>query len=81
LLLGLGHAAFATGRFGDAEGRFQEVLDRYPQSDAAPEALYWRGVSRYKESNDASALGETARAFTERYRDSPWAKKASVWAK
>jgi TolA-binding protein len=55
------------------------VLDRFPATDAAPEAQYWRGVTRYKATNDAAALGETARAFKERYADSTWARKASIW--
>ena len=80
LLLGLGHATFAAQNWKEAEKRFGEVLEKYPDSDAAAEALYWKGVSRYKESGDGSALAETARAFQDRYTASPWAKKASVWA-
>jgi hypothetical protein len=81
LTLGLGHSAFARQDWKEAERRFREVVDRYPDSEAAPEAQYWAGVSRYKATNDPSALGETARAFTQRYQDSSWAKKASVWAR
>jgi len=80
LLLGLGHAAFARDKFDEAEAKFREVADAYPTSDSAAEALYWAGVSRYKGTGDAGALAATARAFAERYRDTPWAKKASVWA-
>jgi len=79
LLLGLGHAAFAAQNWSEAQRRFGEVLEKFPDSDAAPEALYWKGAARYKETNDGSALGETARAFRTRYTDSTWAKKASVW--
>src|SRR5207247_1633210 len=79
LTLGLGHAAFKAGDFASAEQRFREVVDQYPNSDAAPEALYWAGVSRYKASSDASALADTARSFREKYQDSSWAKRASVW--
>ena len=81
LILGLGHAAFAESRFAEAEQRFNDVVEQHPESDAAAEALYWKGVSRYKATGDASALGATATAFSQRYRDTPWAKKASVWAK
>ena len=81
LTLGLGHSAFARGEFREAERRFGELVDRFPSSESAPEALYWAGVSRYKATNDGSALPETARQFTQRYQDSSWAKKASVWAK
>ena len=80
LMLGVGHAAFAEGRFGDAESRFAQVVEQFPNADAAPEAQYWKGVSRYKATGDASALAATAREFAERYRDTSWAKKASVWA-
>ena len=80
LLLGVGHAAFGRGKFADAERRFREIVDAHPDADAAAEAQYWAGVSKYKATNDPSALAETARAFSQRYRDTPWAKKASVWA-
>ena len=79
LTLGLGKTAFKAKQWQDAERRFREVVDRYPKSDAAAEALYWAGVSRYKGSGDASALAQTAAAFATRYQESPWAKKSSIW--
>lgn len=81
LALGLAQSAFARQQFADAERRFREVIERFPRSEAAPEALYWAGVARYKATNDASALAQTAEAFVHRYQDSSWAKKASVWRK
>lgn len=80
LRLGAAHVAFAEQRFDDAEQRFRSLVDESPDSDAAPEALYWTGVSKYKGSGDAAALGATAKAFKERYADSSWAKKSSIWA-
>lgn len=79
LTLGLGHIARAEQEWGRAEEAYREVLDRLPATDAAAEAQYWLGVTRYKATNDAAALGETARAFKEKYSDSTWAKKASIW--
>jgi len=79
LKLGLAKSAFQRGRFDDAERRFRQVVTDHPQSEAAPEALYWAGVSRYKGTGDASALAETAQAFTNSYADTTWAKKSSVW--
>ena len=81
LSLGLAKMAFHRQEWKEAQRRFREVVDRYPDSDAAPEALYWAGVARYKENGDADALAETAEAFAGRYEDTSWAKKASVWAK
>ena len=79
LTLGLGKMAFDAKRYDEAERHYREVVERYPDADAAPEALYWAGVSRYKANGDGAALAETAKAFDNRYRDSTWATKASVW--
>jgi len=80
LMLGLAHIAFKREIWDEAERRLREVVEQFPNSDAAPEALYWAGVARYKANGKPDALRDTARAFGERYQDSSWAKKASVWA-
>ena len=77
--LGLGHLAFHAGDWGDAERRFRAIIGQYPTTEAAPEAQYWAGVSRYKASGDGAELTATARAFDQRYQGTVWAKKASVW--
>ena len=79
LILGRGKIAFQEKKWDDAIKLFRRVYEELPESDAAAEALYWTGVSRYKSTNDATALKETARAFSTRYADSTWAKKASIW--
>ena len=79
ILLGLGKSAFARGDFADAERRYREIADKYPSTDAGPEALYWAGVARYKATNDPAALAQTAASFKQRYQETSWAKKASVW--
>jgi hypothetical protein len=80
LRLGLAHAAFRANRFEESERRFREIMDQFPDTEAAAEAQYWAGVSVYKRSNDAAALKKTAEAFQKRYGDTEWAKKASVWS-
>ena len=80
LMLGRAHMDFKQSKWADAEKRFREIVDKLQKSEAAPEALYWAGVSRYKASGDNTALKETAKAFTQRYTNSSWAKKASIWA-
>lgn len=78
LKLGLAHAARARGDFADAEKRYRELSTG--SDEVAAESLYWAGVSRYKATNDASALTDTAKAFRSKFTDSPWAKKSSVWS-
>jgi hypothetical protein len=80
LMLGLGHEAFERRDWKEAQRRFRQVLETDPRGDAAPEALYWAGVSRYKETQNNTALVETARALAERFSGASWTKKASIWA-
>ena len=79
LALGVAKAAFARKDYVTAERLYREVIDRYAKTDAAPEAQYWAGVSRYRATNDPSALKDTAKAFADRYKESTWATKASIW--
>jgi len=80
LEVGLAKSAFAHEQWEKAERRYRGIVQRFPKSEAAPEAVYWAGVSKYKASGDAGALKETAREMKERYPESSWAKKASVWS-
>jgi TolA-binding protein len=77
--LGAAKAAFARKDYEKAESLFRGVVRDYADTDAGPEAHYWAGVSRYRATNDPQALADTAKAFRERFQDSTWAKKASVW--
>ena len=79
LMLGRAQIAFAQQQWGDAEKRFREIVEKFPNTDAGPEALYWAGVSQYKGTNNNAFLKNTASAFKDRYQDTTWAKKASVW--
>ncbi len=79
LELGLARLAFLRKQWDEAERRYAAVAGSYAQSSAAPEAVYWRFVSRYKGTKDAAALREAATTLTHSYPGSPWAMKASVW--
>ena len=79
LELGLGKLHFQHQNYGEAEEHLRTVCESFPHAGAAPEACYWAGVSAYKRSNEARHLGSTATALKERYPESEWARKASVW--
>jgi hypothetical protein len=79
LMLGAAQAAFKRNDYVTAERLFREATERYPQTDAAPEAIYWAGVSKYRAANDPGALKQTAAALSEWYPASTWTKKAAVW--
>jgi TolA-binding protein len=80
LELGLARVAFMNKHWADAERMYAQVVERYPDSKAAPEAIYWKGVSRYKQTNDHHVLGEVPEQLKGKYADSVWALKASVWS-
>jgi hypothetical protein len=79
LELGLGKIEFHEEHFREAEKKFRAVCDGYPASGGAPEACYWAGVAAYKESHDPQHLGSAGAMLQQRYPDSEWARKASVW--
>jgi hypothetical protein len=45
LELGLGHIAVNRKKWNEAERVFSRVVDEHPETEAAPEALYWNGVA------------------------------------
>jgi hypothetical protein len=79
LELGLARVAFMSKNFAEAERRYAAVVDKYPESKSAPEALCWKGVSHYKATNDHTILGELPGQFQEKYPDSVWAQKTIAW--
>jgi TolA-binding protein len=79
LQLGLAKAAFSRGQFAEAEGLFRAVVDQHPKSEAAPEAVYWAGVSAYKATGKPESLGRAGAELQQKYPESTWAKKGSVW--
>jgi TolA-binding protein len=79
LEMGLARVAFMRKDLPDAERRYAEIVERYPDSKFAPEAVYWQGVCHYKATNDHTVLAKVASTFTEKYQDSVWALKSLPW--
>ncbi|HEX2329908.1 MAG TPA: tetratricopeptide repeat protein [Candidatus Angelobacter sp.] len=80
LLLGLARVSFMQKKWSDAEKLYAEVLEKYPNTKAAPDAVYWKAVSQYKATNDHHVLGEVRKTLEQRYPGSVAAKKAIPWA-
>jgi TolA-binding protein len=79
LQLGLGKAAFSGGRFPEAKRSFDQVVSKYSETGAAAEALYWSVVSAYKDSHNRDLLRQGGVELRDKYPQSDWAKRASVW--
>ncbi len=79
LELGMAKTAFSRGQYSDAQRAFQALAERYPKSEAAPEAVYWTAVSGYKATGKAEFLKDGGARLRDQYPQSDWAKKGSVW--
>jgi len=80
LMLATGLADFHLGRLNDAIGEFEQLIEKYPKSEFVPEAEYFLGVSKFKKDGDMTALADICTTLTDKYPDSVWAKKGSIWA-
>lgn len=78
--LSRGLSEFHRNRFREAESAFGWIIDHEPESELAPEARYYMGVSLYKESGDPTHLSRTWDAMSRRYPGNYWTKKASAWS-
>ena len=80
LEMGLGRVAFMHKQWAGAEKAYAGVAENYPDTALAPEAIYWRGVSRYKATNDHIVLGEVAKELGEKYTGNEWTLKSVPWS-
>lgn len=78
--MGLARIASMHKQWSDAEQRYSQIIERYAHTAAAPEAVYWTGVSRYKRTHDHTVLGAIPEDLGENYPESIWTKKASAWS-
>lgn len=79
LEIGLGRVAFMNKKWADAEKAYAAVAESYVDTTAAPEAIYWRGVSHYKATNDHTVLGEVAKELGQKYPGNEWTLKSLPW--
>jgi len=75
-LLGIGKYHFDNDRYREALTFFEKAAADYPLSDSAAEAIFLRGVSRYKNTGDPMPLKEAYEDLRSQYPDSEWAKRA-----
>lgn len=76
LLLGIGKSHFENERFDEAIAAFEKILKEYPKSNSAPEAIYLRGVARYKSTHQPKPLREAYDKLAAEYPSSEWAHRA-----
>jgi len=79
LLLGVAKVYFNAKKYDAAKLHLEKILEKHPQSDAAPEAMYFLGVNQLKWKNDPKALRKAFESLKEKYPGSSWVEKASPY--
>jgi tetratricopeptide (TPR) repeat protein len=76
LMLGIGKVHFDAERIGEALKYFENIVKEFPRSDSTAEALYFKGVSEYKNTHDAKPLKMAYERLQAEYPTSMWTKRA-----
>ena len=80
LEMGVARVAFMHKKFADAQKLYEQIIERFGDLALAAEASYWFAVSKYKATNDHSALGEVAKELSEKHPGDEWTLKSDPWA-
>lgn len=75
--LAIGKIRFGQGRWAEAESILLDTAERHAATEAAPEALYWVGASRYQRERKPDGIRAAWQDVARRWPGSPWAIRAS----
>ena len=67
LILGRGRMHFDDKELDNAMTMFDILSEEYPESDSAPQALYFTGVCKYKLNDEAAPLKQAYELIRTRY--------------
>jgi len=76
LELGLAKADFDSHNLEGCKRRLSRILEGFPQSTSAAEAVFLLGVTSYKLSSQTGPLKEAYQTLQEKYPESEWTKRA-----
>ncbi|MBI4596183.1 MAG: tetratricopeptide repeat protein [Candidatus Tectomicrobia bacterium] len=76
LLLGMAKVHFDQDRFDEAMLRLEKLLSDFPRSKSAPEAIYLRGVCKYKSTHEAAPLKAAYEKLQAEFPSDEWTQRA-----
>lgn len=77
--LGIAKVRLDAEEYDTAMIPLKNIIETYPKSEAAPEALYFRGVTLYKQEQNPGKLKEAYEKLLSDYPDSAWTKRAQPY--
>ncbi|HEX9883116.1 MAG TPA: thioredoxin fold domain-containing protein [Desulfobaccales bacterium] len=78
-LVGKARWYFDAGQLTEARATLEEVLDRCSHSHVAPEAIFFLGVAKYKQTHDPKPLRAAYDELMANYPQSEWTKRADPY--
>jgi hypothetical protein len=79
LMLGMAKSQFDREQFTEAIATIDTLLKNHAKSDAAPEAIYYLGVSQYKSTKNPEPLKVAYTRLKSEYPQSEWTKRAQPY--
>jgi len=79
MLLGIAKVQLSKGEFDAANVQLKRLIERYPESSAVPEAMYFSGVNFYKQTNDPAQLKTAYEKLNIQYPGNSWTKRAAPY--
>ena len=73
-----GHYFLRGKQYAEAGPLFKSVFEQHPRSQFAPEALYYRGVSRYLDSHKVDELKEDWIMLQRFYPQNAWSLRSNI---
>jgi outer membrane protein assembly factor BamD (BamD/ComL family) len=80
LMLGIAKCHFDQSKFQEAIAMLDRLLKEYPKSDAAPEAIYLRGVPEFQTTHHAEPLKKAYERLKSEFPSSEWVKRAKPYS-
>lgn len=80
LLLGMGKLRLAGDGFEECRQFLGRLLDEYPRSEFAPEAVYYSGINLFRQTYDPGELGAMYQRLQREYPASGWCNRASPYS-
>ena len=74
-----GLAAYRDANLKQAAEIFDQVVNDFPSSHVTPEAIWFRGISRFQIEGDPAVLKAARLELDQNHSHSIWAEKASAW--
>ncbi|MCL4473856.1 MAG: tetratricopeptide repeat protein [Actinobacteria bacterium] len=79
VMLGIAKSYFDMEKHDEALAHFEKIVEDYPQSSSAPEAVYLRGVTHYKIEGTVDGLVGAYETLSRDYPGTVWASRSEPY--